>query len=281
MDLLRWIPGYTEHIYEAGKEPMFCLFLAFLITFGLTRGYTRMARRKGWGSGNVGGVHLHHVVPGIILALLAGLLSFSTYADNEIVEGILAIVFGAGAALVLDEFALIFHLKDVYWADEGRSSVDATIMGVLVAGLLLVTSSPFELTDKTDAGDPKGIVFSVIAFDMIFAIITFLKGKYFVGIVAIFVGIVGLVGAIRLAKPYSPWAHWFYDAERVKHDARDHRRHRRAHKLERAWRRYETGRLGKFENWFIDLVGGKPHVRPPGDGVSEPEPVPASVGATS
>jgi hypothetical protein len=268
VDLFGWFPGYSHYIYQNGKEPMFLLFLAFLIAFTLTRGYTRLARTRGWGSGNVGGVHLHHVVPGIILALLAGVLSFSSYADNDIVEGILAIVFGVGAALVLDEFALIFHLKDVYWSDEGRSSIDATIIGVLVSGLLLVTSSPFELSDDADAGDPKGIVFSILAFNLIFAVITFLKGKYFMGVIAIFVPIFGWIGSCRLAKPYSPWAHWFYDPERVKRDGL--RRRRRERKLDRAWNRYETGRMGRFENWFIDFIGGKPHLRPTAESAAAP-----------
>ena len=82
MDILRFIPGYTEHIYDAGKEPLFVLLVSFIIAFTMTRGYTRLARKRGWGSGNVGGVHLHHVVPGIILVLLGGLVSFTRYADS-------------------------------------------------------------------------------------------------------------------------------------------------------------------------------------------------------
>lgn len=262
MDVFGFVPGYTEHIYDTGKEPLFALLLSFLIAFALTRGYTRIARRRGWGSGSVGGVHLHHVVPGIILVLTAGLLSFTTYADTEVIYTAAAIVFGAGAALVLDEFALIFHLKDVYWETEGRSSVDVTIMGVLVTMLLLVTSSPFQLDADEDPGSPKGISFSIIAANLFLAAATLFKGKGFTGITGIFIPPLALVGAIRLAKPYSPWAHRFYEPGRAKNGRV---RRRRARKLERAWVRYETGWSGRFENWLIDVVGGKPHVRPDGD----------------
>jgi hypothetical protein len=278
VDVFRFVPGYTEHIYDAGKEPLFALLLSFLIAFALTRGYTRVARKRGWGSGNVGGVHLHHVVPGIILVLAAGLLSFTTYVNNEVVYTAAAIVFGAGAALVLDEFALIFHLKDVYWSTEGRTSVDATIMGVLVTGLLLVTSSPFQLDTDEDPGSPKGISFTIIAINLFFAAATLLKGKIFTGISGIFIPPLALVGAIRLAKPYSPWAHRLYEPDRAKTDAA---RRRRARKLERAWVRYETGWSGRFENWLIDVVGGKPHVRPDGDAdesATADTPTPSGVG---
>jgi hypothetical protein len=259
MDIFGWIPGYTKHIADAGKEPLFLLLLAFLIAFSITRGYTRLARKRGWGSGNVGGVHLHHIVPGMIIVLIVGVLSFSQYADSDLTWNILAIFFGIGAALILDEFALIFHLKDVYWTTEGRSSVDAIVLGVLLAGLMLVTSSPFQLDDDTDPSSPRGVVFGIIAANLVFAVLTFAKGKTFTGSAAIFIPICGWVGAIRLAKPYSPWAHRRYDPERA---TSERARLKRARKLERSWHRYEHGRVARFERWLIDAVGGKPHPLP-------------------
>ena len=258
MDILRFIPGYTEHIYDAGKEPLFVLLVSFIIAFAMTRGYTRLARTRGWGSSNVGGVHLHHVVPGIIMVLLGGLVSFTRYADSGIVAVIAAILFGVGAAFVLDEFALIFHLKDVYWSREGRSSIDATIIGVMAALLLLVSSAPFG-EDDASATEPRSVVFAILAVTVLFAIATILKGKYFLGTLAIFFPPAGIVGVWRLAKPWSPWAHLFYDPDRVHHDFA--KRHRQK-KLDRAWRRYETSRLGRFENWFLNLIGGTPHMPP-------------------
>jgi hypothetical protein len=68
MNLFRFIPGYTEYVYDAGKEPLLLLLIAFLVAFLLTRAYTRIARVRGWGSTHVGDVHMHHVVVGIVLS---------------------------------------------------------------------------------------------------------------------------------------------------------------------------------------------------------------------
>ena len=56
----------------------------------------------------------------------------------------LAVLFGAGAALTLDEFALWLHLEDVYWSREGRSSVDAVLIALVVGALLLLGANPFD-----------------------------------------------------------------------------------------------------------------------------------------
>ncbi len=72
MNVFRDVPGYEAHIYEAGKEALFLLFVSFLVAFALTRLYTRQARIRGWGSASVGGVHLHHAVPGVVLGSPAG-----------------------------------------------------------------------------------------------------------------------------------------------------------------------------------------------------------------
>src|SRR5262245_49765237 len=114
--------------------------LGFLVTFVLTRAYTRIARVRGWGSANVGGVHMHHVVPGVLLMLGVGIIDFA-FTPDEQVRAFLAILFGAGAALMLDEFAMIFHIEDVYWTPEGRSSVDAVIFVMAVTAILLVTAA--------------------------------------------------------------------------------------------------------------------------------------------
>jgi hypothetical protein len=255
MNLFRFVPGYESEIYDAGKEPLFFLFLSFLIAFALARLYTRLGRSRGWGSGTVGGIHLHHIVPGIALMCVGGLLSFAPIASSPIASALAAIIFGAGAALVLDEWALVFHLEDVYWLKQGRASVSAAIMGVMAAGLLLVSSSPFDPgSSRTD--DSKAAFFATIATNVVFATVSFLKGKPFLGIIALFVPPVGWVAAARLAKPTSPWAHWFYDPTRGK--ARD----RRARKLARSFRRFSQSRLGRFEGWFMDIIGGKPLERP-------------------
>jgi lysyl-tRNA synthetase class 2 len=263
VNLFRFIPGYTEHIYEANKEPLLSMFVAFLIAFALVRLYTRLARTRGWGSGNVGGVHMHHMVVGIILMSIGGALAFTQFRDSEIFLCVAAILFGVGGALTLDEFAMILHLKDVYWTEEGRTSVDAMLMGVAGAGLLLVAAVPTKENSgiRLEFGDFQisiGI-WLALAINVVFVAITFLKKKPLLGVVGLFVFLVSIVGAIRLGKPGSPWAHWFYDPERG--SARF--RARRERKLARSERRYTVGWSGRFERWFSDLVGGAPTLPSP------------------
>ena len=124
MDLFEFIPGYEHRIYDAGREPMFVTLVAFVITFALTRAYTRIARVRGWGSANAGGVHVHHIVVGIFLVLGAGLFLIGFQPEEGFWQLLLCAAFGVGGALILDEFALVFRLEDVYWREEGRSSVD-------------------------------------------------------------------------------------------------------------------------------------------------------------
>jgi len=251
LDLFRFVPGYEKQIVDAGKEPLLLLLVSFLIAFVLTRLYTRLGRARGWGSGNVGGVHLHHVVPGIILVLLAGLIAFSPAGEEPVVLELVAIVFGAGAALVLDEFAMLLHLKDVYWAEEGRSSIDALIIGALLGAVMLVSSAPWqhEQGSKTTTFG----VFLGLSITVLFSLLCFLKGKRFLGLAGLVNPVISLSGAIRLAKPRSPWARWFYEPER----GAPKRRMNRERKLERSRRRFEGGRLGRFERWFTDVVGGR------------------------
>jgi hypothetical protein len=254
VNVFRFVPGYEHSIYDPGKEPMLLLFIAFLLTFALTRLYTRLARARGWGSASAGGVHMHHMVPGVILMATCGILAFSPLSDDAVAWSVLAIGFGIGAALTLDEFAMIFHVRDVYWSEEGRTSVDALLMGLALSGLLLVGFAPFNVNqaDRT----PTGLVIfmSAIAVDAVFAAITFIKKKPFIGTVSVFVPLVGLISSMRLAKPGSPWAHWFYDPE----GGAPRRRRKRERKRARSIARFEHGWQGRFERWFSDFVGGAP-----------------------
>jgi len=247
LNIFRFIPGYSDEIVAPGKEPVLLLLLAFLITFVLTRLYTRLARVYGWGSGSVDGVHLHHMVIGILIVLATGIAAIAEWPTG-IGRDLIAIFFGVGAALTLDEFALSLYLKDVYWAPEGRASVDATIVCVLLAGLLMVGISPFGVDD---AYFSRSIAFGVLAVHIIVAAITLLKGKLMLGLLAVFIPIVGIIGALRLAKPHSPWARWFY---------------RRSPRLQkRARDRYEVdpGWSERFNVWFTNLIGGAPSTPSP------------------
>jgi hypothetical protein len=242
VNLFRFIPGYGGVIFDEGKEPLFLLLLAFLIAFACTRGYTRHARKRGWGSGSVDGVHLHHVVVGIVFVLVAGLVVFTEPGTGAAVRDVCAIVFGVGAALVLDEFALIFYLRDVYWSEEGRDSVDAAILGAMIAGLTLVVSEPFGLNDPFTSHLSRSLLVFVVAQNAVFAVVTFIKAKPFAGFAAIALPPVGWIGAIRLAKPKAPWARWFYGQD----------------KLGRAEERVQDGFAARFQRRLVDLVGGKP-----------------------
>jgi hypothetical protein len=94
-----------------------------------------------------GGRHIHHLVFGIIILLAVGygwLADIGTGEDNTslLLSRLMSILYGVGAALTLDEFALWLNLKDVYWSPEGRSSIDAVI---LFGALLAVGSWGFPL----------------------------------------------------------------------------------------------------------------------------------------
>jgi hypothetical protein len=245
VDLFHFIPGYRSVIYAEGKESLFLLLLAFLIAFGGARGYARMARKRSWGSGSIGGVHLHHEVVGIVLVLIAGLTLFTRIGTEPRIRDVCAIVFGVGAAFILDEFALVFYLRDVYWSSEGRDSVDAAVLAVLICGLLLVVSEPFGLSDPLTAHLARSVAVLVVANNAVFAAITFLKGKPFTGVAAVALPPFGWLGAARLAKPGSPWARWLYGGE----------------KLVRAQARARDGHAARFQRSLVDLVGGKPSTR--------------------
>jgi hypothetical protein len=252
LNLFRFIPGYEEQIVNAGKEALLLLFVSFLVAFALTRLYTRLGRARGWGSGSVGGVHLHHLVPGIILVLLAGLIAFSSAGRETVVLELVAIVFGAGAALVLDEFAMLLHLKDVYWTEEGRSSIDAMIIGAILGAIMLVSSAPWEREQGSNNATTFGIFWG-LSINVFFSLLCFMKGKRFLGLAGLINPLISLPGALRLAKPRSPWSHWFYDPER----GTPKRRAKRTRKLKRSRQRFESGRFGRFERWFSDFVGGR------------------------
>ena len=141
MNLFRFFPGYESHVFGAGREPAFLMLVSFILTLAGTRFYTRMARVRGWGSVHVGDVHVHHLVPGVVLSLVAGGLAVGL-GLRELWVASLAILFGGGAALVLDEFAMLLHLDDVYWTNEGRLSIDACLAAVAFLGLSILATFP-------------------------------------------------------------------------------------------------------------------------------------------
>jgi hypothetical protein len=159
-----------------------------------------------WWPGSVkteGGLHVHHLVFGIVLLLAAG-FALALQPSSPWLE-ILAAAFGIGAGLTLDEYALWLHLEDVYWAEEGRRSVDAVVIAALLGGLLLMGFLPF----STDDG--AGPIILTMLIVLLIAAVAILKGKIVMGVAGVLFPIVGLIGAIRIAKPGSFWAKRRYE----------------------------------------------------------------------
>jgi hypothetical protein len=113
---------------------------AFSSTFFFVRTSTWMIRRRGrfgpFRNLVVGRRHVHHFVPGIALMLLAG--GASVLTENEDVEAWLAIPFGVGTALTLDESALLLTLDDVYWTEEGIVSLQISLTALLLLALAAI-----------------------------------------------------------------------------------------------------------------------------------------------
>jgi hypothetical protein len=242
VNLFRFVPGYETSVYDTGREPAFLMLVAFILTYAGTRFYTRMGRKRGWGSGSVGGVHLHHLVPGVVMSLAAGALVIA-FEPGGIPLGLLSIVFGAGAALTLDEFAMLLHLDDVYWTQEGRLSIDASLAAVAFLGLALLAASPFE---QSGNGQGRWAAVAAIATNGLFVVVTMIKGKLKMGLIGIIVPPMPLVGAVRLAKPRSIWARLLYPKS--------------GRRMRRSLARYERreARWADRRNRFYDLIGGTP-----------------------
>jgi hypothetical protein len=187
----------------SGREPLLLMLGASLSTFALTRLYTRLARTRGWRSGSVGDVHVHHMVAGSVLTLVCGMMELA-FQPRDIGIDLLSIGFGIGAAFILDEFALSVHLRDVYWTPEGRHSIEVSIMWLLLGLLLLTGISPFGIHDHTEV--PRIIGFGVVLLNIALSMVTCLKGKLTLGLLGIFLPPVAVVTAARLARPGSIWA---------------------------------------------------------------------------
>jgi hypothetical protein len=204
--------AYQDGIVDTGREPHFLFFVAFLLTFGFIRTSTHMIKAQvSWWPGNVsvGGTHIHHLVWGILLLLITGYIAVAIAPDSPWRE-IIAVLFGIGTGLTLDEFALWLNLKDVYWEKEGRRSIDAVIIAAAVSGVLLVSLRGWiDVTTKV-ADEIQAIVGTVGVAGVILALLNAAKEKFGMMIWSIFVPVVGLVGAFRLGKPRSAWAKLFY-----------------------------------------------------------------------
>ena len=122
---------YTFHFRNERRERLFLASVGFLVTFGVVRGITHLIRAGVGPFHNVtsGGLHIHHLVWGILLLLLVGYVwLLEIGVGSSWVASLSAVAFGIGAALALDEFALWLNLRDVYWEQQGRQSIDAVLI---------------------------------------------------------------------------------------------------------------------------------------------------------
>ncbi len=236
-------------VIAPGRQPLMWCLIAFIVTFFVTRTITRYIRatadrtgpRKWWQPHNIsvssaggGGLHIHHAVFGVILVLISGvaMVTMSTDGTRDQFTAA-AVVFGIGAALLLDEFALILHLQDVYWTEDGRTSVDAVFVAAAVAGLLVLGFNPLSIFNTSGWLDAHSLtarilVIAVVLLNLGLAVVVLLKGKLWTGLLGMFFTPLLLVGSVRLARPHSPWSRWHYqDKPRKMHRALDRERYLR------------------------------------------------------
>jgi hypothetical protein len=207
---------YDRAIVDTGRQPEFLFFVAFLVTFGFIRTSAHLIRAQvSWWPGNVevGGTHIHHLVWGILLLLIAGYLGVVIAPPSPWHE-IFTILFGIGTGLTLDEFALWLNLEDVYWSQEGRRSIDAVIVAATLTGMVLVGFAAW--VDVATAVEDAVFAFvgAFGVFTILVALVNLSKEKFGVALVGLFLLPVGIVGAFRLARPRSLWARFYSEHKR-------------------------------------------------------------------
>ncbi len=213
--------AYDHGIQAPGKELHFLVLVAFLLSFGFIRTSAHMIKAQvSWWPGNVetkGGTHIHHMVWGILLLLSMGYIGIAIIENQSPWAELVAIGFGIGMGLTLDEFALWLNLEDVYWSTKGRQSIDAVVVTVCLLGISLlglqfwidVYEAVLTLFgyggEHLSGGESAFVIIPVQTAGVCLAVVCFAKGKLMTGAVGLFVPIVSVVGALRPAKPGSPW----------------------------------------------------------------------------
>jgi len=253
------VSWWHRDVIAPGKLPLMLCFLAFVVTFVVTRTITRMIRDGRGPFRNqvtASGTHIHHSVPGIIL-LITGAFTAVGGPDSLGWRSFAAVAAGIGTSLVLDEFALILHLQDVYWSGEGQLSVETgepygrlpwagpgRVQSLRDQGHRQYRADPAPDRNRGPHHRRRAVIHRV------------LKGKYRTALFSPFLPLVGVVGAVRLARPASIWARQRYRGERLE------RATRRAADFDRSWTPLQS-------DWE-SFIGGEPSQPNP------PTPHPAS-----
>ena len=239
---------FWDRISEHELQGLYLVLVGFVLSFVFIRMSTRLQRsdRVAWWPGSIvsdSGVHLHHLVFGIVTMMVAGAAGFAAFGNSPWTE-ICALAFGVGAGLTIDEFALWVYLDDVYWAKEGRSSIDATVIAAAMMMLALLGFTPFTIEE----GSIGAILGTALSALVVFLLVAgcFAKGRVMHGSIGFFVFPLALYGTCRLGKPHSAWARRRYGERNPKKQARAEARFPPDRRTER------------FKNAFRDIVGGKP-----------------------
>jgi hypothetical protein len=131
---------FARHLPTRSQKRLFLAAVAFFLTFTVARSlaYANYHQIGPFHDIYIRGRHIHHLVWGILLLLAVGygwLMDIGTPGVSSVLAArLMALLYGAGAALTLDEFALWLNLRDVYWTRQGRASIDA----VVLFGMLLL-----------------------------------------------------------------------------------------------------------------------------------------------
>jgi lysyl-tRNA synthetase class 2 len=237
---------WNDQLVANDRQGVFLVLVGFVGSFAFIRMSTRMIRAEvSWWPGNIeseSGLHVHHLVFGIITMMVAGTVGFAAFGHSPLAE-ICAFFFGIGAGLTIDEFALWVYLEDVYWAREGRSSIDATVIAAALIGMIVIGVNPFEAESEGATVIESIASWLVIIF---FIAASFLKGRRLHGILGVVFAPLAIYATCRIGKPDSPWAHRRYGEKHPKKQAK-------------AEARFHPGRrTDRFKEAFRDIVGGKP-----------------------
>src|SRR3954447_8606820 len=162
------LSSFWGNLEENHEQAVFLVLVGFLGSFAFIRMSTRIIRSESvsWWPGNIeseSGLHLHHLVFGIVTMMAAGTLGFVSDGRSPFTE-ICALLFGVGVGLTIDEFALWVHLEDVYWEREGRSSIDAAVIAASLMLLVVLGISPVAIDDASTEALVISIVGTILAF---------------------------------------------------------------------------------------------------------------------
>lgn len=243
---MAWLSGWWQHeVVHGYKGPLLLSFAAFVVTFVMTRSITRLIRAGRGPFHNISsgdGVHLHHSTPGVVLLIAGGFTGVGAPPVSAWTY-LAGLLIGVGASLVLDEFAMIFRLQDVYWTQEGQLSVNMVTLAGACVGLAVAGVSPVDDLPPDVTAVRTGVV-GVLLVNFVLVAIAALKGKYPTALLGLFIGPVAWVAAVRLARPTSPWARYRYSPAKRTHAER------RAAEFDKRW--------APIRRHWDDFIGGTP-----------------------